>query len=514
MRAISLRTSRSRPWLSSWPVAAWKRRLNSSILASASLPSSSSSVMPRRSAAARPFAITHHRPLASRTSPSVGTAWGACASLTSRVAHLALNELALHWELVHRATQRFPGHRLGDAGQLEHHPARLHVGHPPLGGAFAGAHPGLGRLLGQRPVRVDRDPHLPAAADVPGHGDTGGLDLPVRHVRVLDGLDAVLAERHPGAALGRAVPVRPVLLAVLDPPRDEHVSALLARAGAGGSSTRRAGRNRRLLPAVGAVTAAGPGPVGTARAALAAGTPAPAALLRATPVPVPAGALAGPQRGGSGLALGPGLRGLAAVDPHLHADPAKRGPRLVEAVVDVGAQRVQRHPALAVELGARHFGAAKPTRALHPDPLGAALHRGLHGLAHGPAERDPAGELLGHALGDQLRVDLGVLDLEDVQLDLLAGQLLQVAADPVGLGAPAADHDAGTRGVDVHPDPVPGPLDLYLRDAGPLHAALQHPADSDVFRDVVLVQLVGVPPALEVGGDAEPEPVRVHFLAH
>src|ERR1700728_1902030 len=275
MRAISLRTSRSRPWLSSWPVAAWKRRLNSSILASASLPSSSSSVMPRRSAAARLLGITHHRPLASRTSPSVGTALGACASLTSRVAHLALNELALHWELVHRATQRFPGHRLGDARQLEHHPARLHVGHPPLGGALAGAHPGLGRLLGQRPVRVDRDPHLPATADVPGHGDTSGLDLPVRHVRVLDGLDAVLAERHPGAALGRTVPVRPVLLAVLDPPRDEHVSALLARAGSSGAcpTGRGAGRDRRLLAAI----AAGPGAVGAARGALAAGAPGPPA---------------------------------------------------------------------------------------------------------------------------------------------------------------------------------------------------------------------------------------------
>jgi hypothetical protein len=36
MRAMSLRTARSRPWLSSWPVAAWKRRLNSSSLASRS----------------------------------------------------------------------------------------------------------------------------------------------------------------------------------------------------------------------------------------------------------------------------------------------------------------------------------------------------------------------------------------------------------------------------------------------------------------------------------------------
>src|SRR5206468_2889721 len=58
----------------------------------------------------------------------------------------------------------------------------------------------------------------------------------------------------------------------------------------------------------------------------------------------------GPQR--SCLRLTPGSAGrrLALVDPDLHADPAEGGARLVEAVVDVRAQRVQRHPALAVEL--------------------------------------------------------------------------------------------------------------------------------------------------------------------
>src|SRR6202042_2730425 len=128
---------------------------------------------------------------------------------------------------------------------------------------------------------------------------------------------------------------------------------------------------------------------------------------------------------------GPGRRGLAPVDPDLHADPAERGPGLVEAVVDVGAQRVQRHPALAVELRAGHLRAAQAARALHPDALGAALHRALNRLAHGPPEGDPAGQLLGDALGDELGVDLRVLPLEDVQLDLLGGQLLQVAADAV-----------------------------------------------------------------------------------
>ena len=215
-----------------------------------------------------------------------------------------------------------------------------------------------------------------------------------------------------------------------------------------------------------------------------------------------------------GLPLGAVGRDVALVDPDLDADPAERRPGLVEAVVDVRAQRVQGDAALAVELRARHLRATETTGALHPDALGAGLHRRLHRLAHGAAERHPAGQLLGDPLGHQLGVHLGVLDLEDVQLDLLAGELLEVAADAVGLGAATADDDAGTGRVDVHADPVTGALDLHLGDPGALHALAHHASDGHVFLDVVLVHLVGVPPALEVGGDAEPEPVRVDLLAH
>src|SRR5580693_9673724 len=162
-------------------------------------------------------------------------------------------------------------------------------------------------------------------------------------------------------------------------------------------------------------------------------SPAPRTLR----VPRPLGPLLrrGPQRGLLRLAAGPAGGRLALVDPDLHADPAEGGAGLVEAVVDVGPQRVQRDPALAVELRPGHLRAAQATRALDPDALGAALHSALDRLAHGPPERDPAGQLLGDALSHQLRVDLGVLHLEDVQLDLLVGQLLKVAADTVSFGA-------------------------------------------------------------------------------
>ncbi len=142
------------------------------------------------------------------------------------------------------------------------------------------------------------------------------------------------------------------------------------------------------------------------------------------------------------------------------------------------------------------------------------LHRRLHRLAHRPAEADPARQLLGDALRHQLRVRLGVLHLEDVELHLLAGELLELAADAVGLRALAADDDARPGGVDVDADPVAGALDVDLGDAGALEALGHHPADLDVLADVVLVELVREPAGLPVGRDAEPEPVRVNLLTH
>src|SRR5690349_3874654 len=222
----------------------------------------------------------------------------------------------------------------------------------------------------------------------------------------------------------------------------------------------------------------------------------------------------------SSLLLGQLTSGdVTLVDPHLDADATEGGASLVEAVVDLRTQGVQRHATLAVELGARHLGAAEATGDLDTDALGAGAGSGLHTLAHRATERHASRELLGDALRDELAVDLGVLDLEDVQLDLLAGELLELAADAVGLGATTTDDDAGARGVDVHTNAVTGALDLDAGDAGPLHALGHELADGDVFLDVVAVPLnllggVSEPAALVLGGDAEAEAVRVYLLAH
>src|SRR4029453_12485789 len=216
------------------------------------------------------------------------------------------------------------------------------------------------------------------------------------------------------------------------------------------------------------------------------------------------------------LALGLVGQHVALVEPHLHADATGGRAGLTEAVVDVGPQRVARDPALAVALGAGHLGAAEAAGALHLDALRPRLLGVLHGALHGPAERDPGGQLVGHTLCDQRGVELGLLDLLDVELHLgVAGDLGQPGRQAVGLGPPAPDHDARPRGVHVDPQAIPGALDLDPADGGMGQLAHQEVADLPVLDDVVAVLVaVGEPARLPVGRDAEPEAIGIDLLTH
>ena len=150
------------------------------------------------------------------------------------------------------------------------------------------------------------------------------------------------------------------------------------------------------------------------------------------------------------------------------------GVGLGEAVVDVLAQGVQRHAALALPFAAGDVGAAEAARALDADAVGAERHGHLDRLLHGAAEGDAALELEGDVLGHELRLDLGLLDLLDVEEDLAAGQLGELGLDVLDLLALAADDDAGAGGVDLDADAVGGALDEDARHGGLLQLLHQH----------------------------------------
>src|SRR5665647_3079539 len=69
---------------------------------------------------------------------------------------------------------------------------------------------------------------------------------------------------------------------------------------------------------------------------------------------------------------------FALEDPDFDAARAVGGESGGNAVVDIGAQRMQRHAAFAVPLHARNFGAAETAGAVDADVFGAQPHGRLH----------------------------------------------------------------------------------------------------------------------------------------
>src|SRR4030095_3505815 len=197
-RARSLRTCRTRAGFSSWPVTFCRRRAKSCSERSRSFSRSSSNLWPRNCEAfIAPFIV----------SPQL---------------FVAGDEPRLDRQLVRGQTHRRLRHVGRHALELVEDARRLHHGDPLLGVALALAHAGLERLLGDRLVGKDADPHLAAALDVARDGDTGGLDLPRRHPAGLHGLQGVVAEGDVVPPLGGPGTPAALLLPELDLLRHQH----------------------------------------------------------------------------------------------------------------------------------------------------------------------------------------------------------------------------------------------------------------------------------------------------
>src|SRR6185437_12422743 len=156
---------------------------------------------------------------------------------------------------------------------------------------------------------------------------------------------------------------------------------------------------------------------------------------------------------------------LALEDPDFDAAGTIGGESGGDPIIDVSAQRVQRHPALAVPFDAGDFRAAQPAAARDADAQSAQAHRSLHRALHHPAERHAALELLGDVLGHQLGVDLGLAYLDDVQMHFIGGEFLDVGLQLLDVGTLLTDHHAGTGRVNGDAAFLVRPLDHDAGDA-------------------------------------------------
>src|SRR6202012_1277241 len=127
------------------------------------------------------------------------------------------------------------------------------------------------------------------------------------------------------------------------------------------------------------------------------------------------------------------------------------------------------------------FRPTEPARAVDADALGAEAHRRLHGALHRAAERDAALQLLGDRFGDQLRVELGLPDLDDVDDHVRVGDVRNLLAQLLDVGALLADDDARARRLDGDAALLVRPRDHDARDRRLLEGLMQLLADLRVL---------------------------------
>src|SRR5262249_12346898 len=118
-------------------------------------------------------------------------------------------------------------------------------------------------------------------------------------------------------------------------------------------------------------------------------------------------------------------------------------------------------------------------------------------------------------LRDELRVELGALDLVDVDVDVLLRDRVQLFAERVDLDARLPDDDSGASGVDVDGDPLLVLADEDVREARMRQLPEDVLANADVLEEVVGELGLARPPIrLPVVDDADAEAAGMHFLAH
>src|SRR5262245_14420483 len=206
---------------------------------------------------------------------------------------------------------------------------------------------------------------------------------------------------------------------------------------------------------------------------------------------------------------------LAFEDPHLHADDAVGGPREAVPEVDVGAQGVQRHAALAIPLHARDLGTAQAPRAVDADAERAEPQRRLHRPLHRTPERHAALQLLGDGLGHQRRVDLGLAHLDDVEVNLRGGELGQLGPHLLDVGALLADQHAWPSRVHRHPALLVRAFDHHFGDAAGPALFQDVLADRHVLvQQLAVLAAVGVPATVPGAVDTDAQPDRIDLVTH
>ena len=209
------------------------------------------------------------------------------------------------------------------------------------------------------------------------------------------------------------------------------------------------------------------------------------------------------------------MEDFAGIAPDLYADAAVGGLCLFEAVVDVGTESLKRNGSLVIRFLSGDFGTAYAAGNLNFDTLCAELHGTADSHFHGSAEGSSLFELCRDAGGDELSVQVGVLDLNNVDDDRTAELLLTNFFELVDFCAAAADNDTGLCAVDKDADALCGSFDFDLRNTGRLKELQKVLTKIVVLNEgIAEILVLGEPTGVPVFDDARTQTVGISSQSH
>ncbi len=117
--------------------------------------------------------------------------------------------------------------------------------------------------------------------------------------------------------------------------------------------------------------------------------------------------------------------------------------------------------------------------------------------------------------GNELGIQIGLLDFLNLDLDLFGGQVFEALANLLDSLTLAPNDDAGLGSKDCHDNLAWIALDLDLRDARAFRFLVDEVADAEIFVQVFPVTaLLGEPTRLPRTVDPQTEANRVYFSTH
>src|SRR5690606_9757011 len=159
-------------------------------------------------------------------------------------------------------------------------------------------------------------------------------------------------------------------------------------------------------------------------------------------------------------------------------------------------QGVQWNTAFTIAFRTCDLSAVQATAHSKLDALGSHAHAAGHGHFHGTTEADTSFQLTGDAICHQSGIQFRTFDLEDVDLDILAGELLELLAQLVHLSTTFADDHSRAGSVDGNGNELQGTFDHDLRNTRFLQAGHQILADMFILHQLLGIVVPAVPVAI------------------